>query len=331
MSETAPSYGKHQSVLFRECMDALKLGSAQHEKSYFLDLTFGAGGHSFGILEHIPTSYVIAFDQDPEAIENGQKNILEKNISHRIQLVHRNFSEFFDWIKSQGDLKFHGILMDLGVSSHQFDSFERGFSFRGEGRLDMRMNTEASIPTAFDLINSLPENEIADILFHYGEERLSRRIAAKIIENRKIAPIETTKQLEDLVFHCYPVKSRYQKTHPATRTFQALRIAVNRELDVLKDTLQNLSSFLHTDGVLAVISFHSLEDRIVKHSFKDLVDKSENQVRILTKKPIVPMADELDFNPRARSAKLRLLQKTIENYGGFNGFKRKKEIVFPEE
>ncbi len=331
MSEEVAQYGQHHSVLFHECLNALKLGISNSKNPLFLDLTFGAGGHSFGIIEQIPDSKLIAFDQDPEAIENGKKRILESKMTERIKLVHLNFSEFFEWIKTQPDLKFNGILIDLGVSSHQFDSFERGFSFRGEGRLDMRMNTSADIPTAYDIVNSFEENEIADILYNYGEERLSRRIAAKIIEVRKIAPIETTKQLEDLVFHCYPVKSRHQKTHPATRTFQALRIAVNRELDVLKDTLQNLSNFLEIDGVLAVISFHSLEDRIVKHTFKDLVDKSENQVRILTKKPIVPMAEELNFNPRARSAKLRLLQRTVENYGGFNGFKAKKKTVFSQE
>jgi 16S rRNA (cytosine1402-N4)-methyltransferase len=205
--------------------------------------------------------------------------------------------------------KFAGILMDLGVSSHQFDKMERGFSFRADAPLDMRMNYgDSSIPTAADLLNSLSEKEIADILFNYGEERLSRKIASRIVELRQKKKIETTGELEDICFHAYPPKDRHGKIHPATRSFQALRIAVNEELTVLENTLPKLLPYLAHGGTLAVISFHSLEDRIVKHTFKE-ISESDQAVTILTKKPLTASESELTENSRSRSAKLRVLQK----------------------
>jgi 16S rRNA (cytosine1402-N4)-methyltransferase len=207
--------------------------------------------------------------------------------------------------------------MDLGVSSHQFDKMERGFSFRADAPLDMRMNYgDNNIPTAADLLNSLSEKEIADIIFNYGEDKLSRKIAARIVELRQKEKIATTGQIEDICFHAYPAKDRHGKIHPATRTFQALRIAVNEELTVLENTLPKLMPFLAEGGVLAVISFHSLEDRIVKHTFKEISEHGEIPGSVLTKKPMTASEEELEENSRSRSAKLRLLQKTSTRESG---------------
>jgi 16S rRNA (cytosine1402-N4)-methyltransferase len=214
--------------------------------------------------------------------------------------------------------------MDLGVSSHQFDKMERGFSFRADAPLDMRMNHgDNSKPTAADLLNTLSEKEIADLLFTYGEERLSRRIAAKICELRLTKKIETTSELEDICFHAYPAKDRHQKTHPATRSFQALRIAVNDELRVLENTIPKLLPYLSEGGVLAIISFHSLEDRIVKHTFKEILEKQDFPVTILTKKPLTATEEELSINSRSRSAKLRILQRESQ-LGRVDGTKKKR-------
>ncbi len=225
--------------------------------------------------------------------------------------------------------RFAGILMDLGVSSHQFDKMERGFSFRADAPLDMRMNyMDPATPTAADLLNTLREDEIADIIFKYGEERLSRRIASKIVELRQKEKIATTGQIEDICFHAYPVKDRHRGIHPATRTFQALRIAVNSELTVLENTLPNLLPYLAEGGVLAVISFHSLEDRIVKHTFKEIVEKNIFPATILTKKPLTATDEELSQNSRSRSAKLRLLQRESSQPGRVDGAKKKKRYDF---
>lgn len=218
--------------------------------------------------------------------------------------------------------------MDLGVSSHQFDKMERGFSFRADAPLDMRMNySDSRIPTAADLLNTLTEKEIADLIFNYGEERLSRKIAARIVELRQKEKIHSTGQVEDICFHAYPAKDRHGKLHPATRTFQALRIAVNEELKVLENTLPKLLPYLAEGGVIAVISFHSLEDRIVKHTFKEIVEKKDFPAIILTKKPLTATEEELSENSRSRSAKLRILQR-VSQPGGFDGTKKKKYAHF---
>ena len=239
-----------------------------------------------------------------------------------------NFEDFPSWVEDvKPSLKFDGILMDLGVSSHHFDKFDRGFSFREDAYLDMRMDfSRDETPTAADVLNTLGEQEIADIIFKYGEERYSRRIAKAIIEFRNNEMLERTKQLEEIVFHCYPKKLRHTKIHPATKTFQALRIFVNRELEVLENTLQKLFELLTDGGVLAVISFHSLEDRIVKHKFKEIFQTHINTAKILTKKPLYPSDEEVAENSRSRSAKLRLLQKLdTDTQGGVYGKKGKKK------
>ncbi len=320
-------YLGHYSVLLKECLDALKMGVNNSNENLFADLTFGAGGHTFAISDQIQHSKVISTDQDPDALENGEKVIVERQKQNQISLLNMNFSQFPDWAVSQGlSGKFSGILMDLGVSSHQFDKMDRGFSFRGDSILDMRMNYQSDeIPTAADLLNSLSETEIADLIYKYGEERLSRRIASSIVEFRKTKKIETTKELENICFHAYPAKERHGRIHPATRTFQALRIAVNSELKVLEDTLPKLLPLLCPGGVIAVISFHSLEDRIVKHKFKELMENQDFPVTILTKKPILPSETEVSENSRSRSAKLRILQRNVSP-GRVDGIKKKKFI-----
>jgi 16S rRNA (cytosine1402-N4)-methyltransferase len=318
-------YLSHYSVMLKECLEALELGSKSSGSLLFADLTFGAGGHTFSVSDHFSGSTVYSTDQDPDALKNGAENIIRRGKEGLVHLLPMNFVEFPAWCeKNQMQQKFAGILMDLGVSSHQFDKTERGFSFRGDAPLDMRMNYgDSNTPTAADLLNTLPEKEIADLLFAYGDERLSRRIAARICELRQTKKIETTGELEDICFHAYPAKDRHQKTHPATRSFQALRIAVNDELRVLEDTIPKLLPYLSEGGVLAIISFHSLEDRIVKHTFKELLEKQDFPVTILTKKPLTATDEELSENSRSRSAKLRLLQRETQ-LGRVDGTKKKR-------
>jgi 16S rRNA (cytosine1402-N4)-methyltransferase len=319
-------YLSHYSVMLKECLKALELGSRSSGSKIFADLTFGAGGHTFALSDQVSGSIVYSTDQDPDALKNGQENIRLKGKEGKVILLPMNFQEFPQWCeKNQMHGRLAGILMDLGVSSHQFDKMERGFSFRADAPLDMRMNYgDSAIPTAADLLNTLSEKEIADLIFAYGEERLSRKIAARIVELREKEKIVTTGQIEDICFHAYPPKDRHGKTHPATRTFQALRIAVNEELTVLENTLPKLLPFLADGGVLAVISFHSLEDRIVKHTFKEIVEKKEFSAIILTKKPLTATEEELLQNSRSRSAKLRLLQRVRP--GGVDGAEKKRKF-----
>lgn len=276
----------------------------------YADLTFGAGGHSIA-LSQLPGAKVLSFDQDPEALENGRRNLKEQNITN-IDLVDSNFESFSEhaerFLKENGFKGFDGVVMDLGVSSHHFDSGERGFSFRQEAPLDMRMNPRLG-ENAADLIATRREEEIAEILFEYGEEKLSRKIAREIVHQRKSAPIETTLQLAELIKACYPPAMRFGKIHPATKSFQALRIAVNRELDVLSDTLPRVAEKLSMNGKFAVISFHSLEDRLAKTVFKELSSRQEEPLYETSKKPILPSPREIFENSRSRSAKMRVLEK----------------------
>jgi 16S rRNA (cytosine1402-N4)-methyltransferase len=318
-------YLSHYSVMLKECLQALEDGSKASGSKIFADLTFGAGGHTFALSDHVSGSTVYSTDQDPDALKNGNENINQRGKQDSVNLLAMNFQQFPEWCEQhQMHGKFAGILMDLGVSSHQFDKMERGFSFRADAPLDMRMNYgDINTPTAADLLNTLSEKEIADLIFNYGEERLSRRIAAKICELRETKKIETTGELEDICFHAYPAKDRHGKTHPATRTFQALRIAVNDELRVLENTIPKLLPYLAEGGILAIISFHSLEDRIVKHTFKELVENQEFPVTILTKKPLTATEEELSENSRSRSAKLRLLKRESQ-LGRVDGHKKKR-------
>jgi 16S rRNA (cytosine1402-N4)-methyltransferase len=297
----------HQSVLLAECLEVLnpKVGEV------FVDATLGLGGHSEAIL--LKGAKIIGIDQDLDAIDLAKKRL--SKFGEDFSVIHANFSE----IKQVVDEQVDGILADLGVSSLQFDSETRGFSFRFDAPLDMRMDANSDNPTAAELLETLSEFEIARIIYEYGEERFSRRIARKIVEKRELGePIQTTKQLVQLIGHS---KSK-EKIHPATRTFQALRIAVNGELDILQQFITNCIDKLKPNGRLAVISFHSLEDRIIKQTFQKFSGKcscppkfpqcfcgAEKKIEVLTRKPIVPNDFEINENLRARSAKLRACKK----------------------
>jgi 16S rRNA (cytosine1402-N4)-methyltransferase len=279
----------HISVLAREVIEGLQILPQGH----YLDTTVGGGGHSRLILEAAPEVRLTALDQDAQALAAAQKELAP--FTDRVTFHHGNFAKFHP-----GSHRFDGILADLGVSSAQFDIADRGFSFRHAAPLDMRMD-QRQTQTAADLINFGDEKELADIFFTYGEERLSRRIARTIVERR---PFATTTDLADAVASCVPGKYRHGRIHPATRVFQALRIAVNQELLVLEQLIERSPGWLKPGGRLAIISFHSLEDRIVKHRLRE-----SELMRVLTKKPILPQEDEVRANPRARSAKLRIAQR----------------------
>lgn len=280
---------KHVPVLSQEVIAGLQLRSG----GQYLDTTVGGGGHSALILQADPTIRLTALDQDAMALQAARQRLAE--FGNRVSLHHCNFADY-----DPGDQRFDGILADLGVSSAQFDWGDRGFSFRQAAPLDMRMNQQQPL-TAAEIVNTWDETELANLIYTYGEERLSRRIAHRIVESR---PLQTTSQLAELIFHTVPRSYRYGRIHPATRTFQALRIAVNRELEVLEKLLQQAPHWLNPGGRLAIISFHSLEDRIVKHTLKE-----SNDLKVITKKPIVPTEDELSNNTRSRSAKLRIAER----------------------
>lgn len=289
MSNASSTTFVHLPVLAN---DVLK-GLAPKPCGHYLDATVGGGGHSRLILEADSTIHLVALDQDPMALEAAKQNLAE--FGNRVTFWQGNFAEF-----DPSGQSFDGVLADLGVSSPQLDRPERGFSFRHQGTLDMRMNPTQSL-TAADLVNHKSERELADIFYHYGEERLSRRIARRIVERR---PFQTTTALADEIAASVPGKYRHGRIHPATRVFQALRIAVNRELDVLDHLIEVAPSWLAPAGRLAIISFHSLEDRRVKHGLRN-----HEQLKVLTKKPIIANEEELRYNPRARSAKLRLAER----------------------
>ncbi len=306
----------HKPVLLLETVKVLKPQSGE----IIVDATLGLGGHAEAILKNFDETRVLGIDQDTEAIEIATKR-LEK-FSDRIEIFHQNFSDIKKVLDQTGVEKIDGVLADLGVSSLQFDSPERGFSFRFDAPLDMRMNAEDDTETAADLLATLSEFEIARIIYEYGEERKSRRIASRIIWKREHGePIETTRQLADLVEKAVG-RGKNDKTHPATKTFQALRIAVNGELEILEQFIRDSVNVLKKGGRLAVITFHSLEDRIVKQTFQKLAGKcfcpprlpqcqcgATREVEILTRKPVVASERELEANPRARSAKLRACLK----------------------
>jgi 16S rRNA (cytosine1402-N4)-methyltransferase len=293
---------QHISVLPHECLELLQPARG----GIFVDATLGLGGHASLILNAPGTKRrVIGIDQDLEALARA-KAVLGDTIEY----IHGNFGHVDELLRAEGIEKVDGILMDLGVSSYQLDTAERGFSFQQAGPLDMRMNEE-DMTTAATIVNTWPEYQLAKLFFEYGEERLSRRIAKAIIEDRKAHPFTDTLSLSELIVRLYPAVLRYKHPHPATRVFQALRIAVNQELDVLKDGLEASFSMLATGGVLAVISFHSLEDRIVKHTFRERAEKGGFEV--LAKKPILSSDEESKGNPRSRSAKLRGIRRTFSD------------------
>ncbi len=306
----------HRPVLLRETIEFLK----PERGGLFLDCTVGLGGHSEAILESSETARVIGFDRDSAALAVATERLAR--FGDRFQGLHADFREIGRVLRERGEERPAGVLADLGVSSLQFDSETRGFSFRFDAPLDMRMDAAGDEQTAADLLLRLSEEEIARIIFEYGEERNSRRIAKWIVEHREQGtPITTTKELADLVARAAG-KHKYQRIHPATRTFQALRIAVNRELEDLAPFVEEVIDLLETDGRFVVISFHSLEDRIMKRELRRLSGQCQCQhrtgvcncgarraVELLTKRPVTPDELEVEANPRARSAKLRACRK----------------------
>ncbi len=290
-AQQAQSTFHHISVLPTELINGLAIKPG----GQYLDVTLGGGGHTQLLLEAAEGTEVWGIDQDEVAIAAVQSRLSHYMETNRLHLIHNNFDEFHP-----GEQKFDGIIADLGVSSVQFDVAERGFSFRSEAPLDMRMNQQQSL-TAAEIVNTWEDKELADLIYELGEERRSRRIARKIIENR---PIETTTQLAYVVAGCFPPKQRHGRIHTATRTFQALRIAVNRELEVLDRLLEVAPDWLKPEGRIGIISFHSLEDRRVKHAFKP-----DERLRVITKRPLTASETELEVNPRSRSAKLRIAER----------------------
>jgi len=306
----------HQPVLLVETLQLLK----PQADEFFVDATLGLGGHTEAILAKSKETQVIGIDQDLEAIGLAKERL--NSFGERFKVFHSNFSDIKQVLAEAKIEKVDGVLADLGVSSLQFDSRTRGFSFRFDAPLDMRMNQESNLETAADLLETLSEFEIAKIIYEYGEERLSRRIARRIVEKRDSGePVKTTKQLVETIEKAVG-RGKKDKIHPATRTFQALRIAVNGELEILERFVRDSVEILKKDGRLAVITFHSLEDRIVKQTMQKLSGKcfcppkfpqcvcgAKKEVEILTRKPVVPSELETEENPRSRSAKLRACLK----------------------
>lgn len=285
----------HTPVLLEEATKLL-LGNSGR---LYVDCTLGLGGHTKRILEENPKAFVVAIDRDEEAIELAKENL--KEFEGSFVLYKANFIDLDLVLKEEGIEKVDGFLFDLGVSMLQLKS-ERGFSFQRDDFLDMRMDKEQNL-TAYKVVSEYPERELARILWEYGEEKLSRKIAKVIVQRRKEKPIQTTKELAELIASLYPPKLRHGRVHPATRTFQAIRMEVNKELESLKEALEKVPEFLKPGGRLVVISFHSLEDRLVKRFFR------EHDFKVLTKKPITPSEEEVKLNPASRSAKLRAGEK----------------------
>ena len=306
--------GKHIPVLLKETIDGLNV----KKDGIYLDLTVGRGGHSSEILKRLDTGYLIGVDQDIEAINESQKNL--KEVGNNFELVHQNFSSFIKILKDKNIDYVDGILMDLGVSSPQFDEGDRGFSYKEEARLDMRMD-QSNPKDAYQVVNSYSLEDLTKVFREYGEDKFSYQIAKNIIKARSIKPIETTTELVDVIKRSKPAKELAKVGHPAKQIFQALRIEVNDELNVLKTAIDSALKVLRPHGGrLAIITFHSLEDRIVKNAFKEasvvigdridgpMIDK-EKDYFLVNRKPIVASKEELEINHRAISAKLRIIER----------------------
>lgn len=286
---------QHIPVLFEPALSYLAI----RPDGIYVDATFGAGGHTRGILQRLQSGRLIAFDADPHAAARAAAIA-----DSRFTLVPSNFRELSPALDRLGIEQVDGVLYDLGVSSMQFDEASRGFSFRESAPLDMRMNPQSG-PNAYDILMTSSERELADIFFNYGQERAARRIARAIVQRRQAGTLpKTTLEFGQMISGLVHRPGRRERIHPATRVFQALRIAVNDELEALRESLDMAVDRLRGAGRVVVISFHSLEDRIVKHKFRD-----DDRLEVLTRKPVVPDEAEMERNPRARSAKLRAAQR----------------------
>ena len=306
---------KHVSVLLNECIENLNIKPG----GVYLDGTLGLGGHSYQIASRLTTGRLICIDRDETAIERAGKRLAP--FGDRVTLVHGNFSDAAQIIDSLGIPGVDGMLFDLGVSSPQLDEIQRGFSYMGDAPLDMRMDAGDSL-TAYEVVNTWPEERLNRILWDYGEERYARRISRAILEHRAKTPIATTLELVDIIKGAMPAAALREKQHPAKRSFQAIRIAVNDELGAISQMMETAPDKLNKGGRLCVISFHSLEDRIVKAG----IAARENgctcpreapictcgfvqTLKSVSRKPILPGAEELEQNPRSRSAKLRVAER----------------------
>ena len=305
---------KHISVLLKESIEALNL----KEDSVIVDCTLGYGGHSSYILQRIKKGFLFAFDQDSEAIRHSTDRL--KAIGTNFTIIKSNFVHLQEELEKRNVTKVDGVLFDLGVSSPQLDDASRGFSYHEDARLDMRMNQDSPL-SAYEVVNNYTQEQLANIFYKYGEDKFSRNIAKKIVEYRKQKPIETTLELVEVIKSAVPIKARLQK-HPARQIFQAIRIEVNHELDVLEPALEQALSIVKVGGRVAVITFHSLEDRIVKQIFKEkckiddkvkglpnIPDEYLPDFKLVVNKAILPSEEELEHNSRSRSAKLRVIER----------------------
>ena len=315
MNEKGSIEFSHRSVLLNECMEDLDI----KPDGIYVDGTAGGGGHSSEIAKRLQGGTLIAIDQDEAAIAAASARL--EPYKQNVRVVRSNFYEVKGVCKSLGIGAIDGLLLDLGVSSYQLDTPERGFSYMADAPLDMRMDKRGAL-TAYDVVNGYPEEKIKKILYEYGEERFSAAIAAAIIRERQKKPIETTLELSNIIKYAIPPFAREGGHHPSKRSFQAIRIEVNGELDVIEPAIRDAASLLRRGGRIAVITFHSLEDRIVKQTFASLaqgctcpknfpvcVCNNKPTLKIITRKPILPSTEELEENPRSRSAKLRVAEK----------------------
>lgn len=305
---------KHYSVMLHECIDALNISDG-----YYVDCTAGGGGHSLEIIKRIKDGKLVAIDQDITAINAVNERLSE--YADKLITVKDNFRNIESILNSLGIEKIKGALIDLGVSSMQLDDASRGFSYMQDAPLDMRMDSSASL-TAYDVVNTYSETELKNILRDYGEENFAPQIARKIVQRREVSPIKTTFELVDIIKSAMPQKAKVGGHHPCKRSFQAIRICTNDELAIIEPTLRSLVDRLEKGGRLAVITFHSLEDRITKQTFASLsqgctcppsfpvcVCGNKPRIKAVNKKPILPSEKELSENPRSRSAKLRVIEK----------------------
>ena len=305
---------KHVSVLLNESISSLNL----KENSIIVDATLGYGGHSSSILDRIKKGYLFAFDQDSEAIRHSTDRL--SKIGTNFTIIKSNFKNMKEELNKRGIEKVDGVLFDLGVSSPQLDDAERGFSFHEDAPLDMRMDQDQAF-SAYDVVNNYSKEELARIFLKYGEDKFSNNIAKKIVEYRTTKPIETTLELVEIIKTAVPMKFRIDK-HPARQIFQAIRIEVNHELDVIEPAINQALEMLNVGGRVAVITFHSLEDRLVKNIFREKCKIDEKlkglpnipeeylpDFRLVENKAIVPSEEELKRNPRARSSKLRVIER----------------------
>jgi S-adenosyl-methyltransferase mraW len=307
---------KHISVLLDETIDGLDI----KPDGIYVDGTLGGGGHSYEILKRLsPKGRLIGIDQDGEALKAAGERL--KEFENQTTLVRSNYCEIDKVLKELNVEKVDGILLDIGVSSYQLDNLERGFSYKSDAPLDMRMDTRQEL-TAADVVNTYSENELFKIIKDYGEDKFAKNIAKHIVLARKEKPLETTKELSEVIKRAIPMKVQAKGGHPAKKTFQAIRIEVNQELTVLKESIDKMIDLLKPNGRICIITFHSLEDRIVKTKFREnenpctcppkfpvCVCGKKSKGKVITRKPIIPSEDEIEENKRAKSSKLRIFER----------------------